>query len=140
MTTKNTLSRILKEITISMPFIGTAITFDFNEISNTSSVDEQIAKLGQIQTDLRAAINAVDLLKNEADSKKIEAEQLRIAVENLKQEQETVKTLLTLREDPLIRLLVKANSKGRARGIWEGIIIGLCTGGISSYLIWFFTK
>ncbi|MGD1047110.1 MAG: hypothetical protein ABR936_17535 [Bacteroidota bacterium] len=109
MTTKNMLSSLLKGIQVSIPFIGPTITFDFNEISNTSNVDERIAKLGQIQTDLRAAIDAVDLLKSEAELKKIEAEQLRTSVENLKQEQETAKTLLSIPEGPLMRLLIRAN-------------------------------
>jgi hypothetical protein len=76
MNNKRTLLDIKKALRFrfSIPFLP--IEIDLSDFANTVSVDERISKLGQIQTELKAAIDAVDVLKREAETKKVEAEQL----------------------------------------------------------------
>jgi len=104
------------------------------------TVDERIARLDQIKTELNGAIEAVSALQVEAQDNKKRAENLRQTVEQLKQDKTTAETLLKVPEESFARMLVRANSKARIRGIIEGIVIGFTTGALSSLLIWYLTK
>jgi len=69
-----------------------------------------------------------------------ETEQLKDSVERLKEEHSTAKELLKLPEESLARLLNRASSKGRWRGVIEGAVIGFITGVASSGLVWYLTS
>lgn len=123
---------------VSLPFIS--YEMNLNDLVDSSNVDDRIAKLGEIKSDLEAAVLAVDSLKSEAEARKAEANNLRETVEQLNEERTTAEALLKLPEESFTRLLTKANAKGRWRGIIEGIIVGFVTGVVSSFVVWYFTK
>ena len=52
----------------------------------------------------------------------------------------TAETLLQVPEESFSRMLARANSKARIRGIVEGLFIGLSTGAASSLAVWYVTK
>lgn len=104
------------------------------------SIDERIAKLAQVQSDLEAAIQAVKGLRQNADESKREAEQLQAVVGQLEQDRKAAEELVKLPEEAVARLIYRANAKGRGRGLVEGVCIGLVTGFLSSLLAWYLTK
>ena len=113
---------------------------DLGQALDPRTVDERIARLDQIRADLGGAIDAVTELQKEAQDNKREASQLREAVDRLEQDKITAETLLKVPEDSFARMLGRANSKARLRGLLEGSAIGFTTGAISSLLIWYLTK
>lgn len=122
---------------ISVPLVGIDIPIDF---ADSSTVDERIARLGQVKQDLEAAINAVSSLQAEAAERKAEANQLQEAVSRLQQDKSTAESLLRVPEESVVRLLWRASSKGRIRGLLEGAFIGFLTGVLSSFFVWYLTK
>lgn len=104
------------------------------------SVDERIARLDQIKSDLTAAVAAVHELQIEAQANKKQAEALKNVVSQLEQDKATAETMLRVPEDSFSRMLERANSKARLRGLIEGLIGGFTTGALSSLLIWYLTK
>jgi hypothetical protein len=138
------MSNIIKAIMsgarfrVSLPFISYEV--NLNDLVDSSNVDKRISKLGEIKRDLEAAVVAVDSLQSEAATRKTEANQLSNVVERLNEERTTAEALLKLPEDSFTRLMTKANSKGRWRGLFEGALIGFDTGILSSYLVWYLTK
>ena len=104
------------------------------------SIDERIAKLAQVQSDLEAAIEAVKGLRQNADESKKEAAQLQALVSQLEQDKKAAEELVKLPEEAIARLLSRAIAKGRGRGLAEGVGIGLVTGFLSSLLVWYLTK
>ena len=123
---------------VSLPFFSYEV--NLNDLVDSSSVDERITKLGEIKRDLEAAAVAVDSLQSEAEARKIEASRLHETVERLNEERTTAEALLKLPEESFTRLLSKASSKGRGRGLFEGAVVGFITGVISSFVVWYFTK
>jgi hypothetical protein len=104
------------------------------------TIDERIVKLAQVQTDLEAAIEAVKVLRRNADESKAEAEQLKVTIDQLQQDKNAAEELVKLPEEAVLRLIARSNATGRGRGLIEGIIIGLVTGFLSSLLVWYLTK
>lgn len=104
------------------------------------NVDERIAKLAQIQSDLEAATDAVKRLRQNADESKQEAVELQATIERLQTDKRAAEELVKLPEEAVARLLYRASAKGRGRGLLEGILIGLSTGLLSSLLAWYLTK
>lgn len=125
-------------ISVSLPFLRYEI--DLGQALDQRTVDERIARLDQIRTDLSGAIDAVTELQREAQDNKKEAQQLREAVERLEQDKVTAETLLKVPEDSFARMLARVNSKARMRGLLEGALIGLTTGVASSWIVWYLTK
>jgi septal ring factor EnvC (AmiA/AmiB activator) len=93
-----------------------------------------------VREDLRAAVEAVEELQSKALQNKKEHDDLKATIDQLKEEKATTETLLQVPEDSLARVLARANSRGRTRGIIEGGILGLLTGSRSSLLVWYLTK
>lgn len=104
------------------------------------SVDERIAKLAAIQSDLEAAIEAVKSLQRSATESKAEAEELQRTVAKLQQDKRTAESLIKVPEESFARLMHNANAKARGRGLIEGLGVGLVTGFLSSLLVWYVTK
>jgi hypothetical protein len=135
------LISILKKssrLSLSIPFFR--YEMDLGQALDPRTVDERIARLDQIRADLGGAIDAVTELQKEAQDNKREASQLREAVDRLEQDKITAETLLKVPEDSFARMLGRANSKARLRGLLEGSAIGFTTGALSSLLIWYLTK
>jgi hypothetical protein len=125
-------------LSFSIPFFR--YEMDLGQALDPKTVDERIARLDQIRADLGGAIDAVTELQKEAQDNKKEAENLRQAVERLEQDKVTAETLLKVPEDSFARMLGRANSKARLRGLFEGSAIGFTTGALSSLLVWYLTK
>jgi prefoldin subunit 5 len=136
-----TIIEVLKrnsKLSLTVPFLR--YEMDLGQALDAKTVDERIARLDQIRTDLGAAIDAVSELQREAQQNKKEAETLRQAVERLEQDKVTAETLLKVPEDSFARMLARANAKARIRGVIEGAIIGFLTGTGSSFLVWYVTR
>ncbi len=110
------------------------------ELEDKKTIDERISRLGEIKEDLEGAIKAVDDLQSEALKRKSELSNLQESVQKLEEDKDTVESLLKIPEESFSRILNKATSKGRIRGIIEGSIIGFVTGTLSSFIVWYFTK
>lgn len=135
------LVNILKKssrLSFSVPFFR--YEMDLGQALDPRTVDERIARLDQIRADLSGAIDAVTELQKEAQDNKKEADRLREAVDRLEQDKVTAETLLKVPEDSFARMLARANSKARVRGLVEGSLIGFTTGALSSFLVWYLTK
>lgn len=130
------LNRVgIETLKISMPLVGVGIEFE-----ESKTIDERISRLAEIKGDLEGAIKAVDELQQEALEKKTEVEKLQESVQKLEKDKDAVESLLKIPEDSFSRILDRATSKSRKRGIIEGIIIGFVTGTLSSFLVWYITK
>jgi hypothetical protein len=123
---------------ISLPFVSYEVTLD--DIVDSKSVDDRIAQLGRVREDLQAAVTAVEELQLKAIQNKRQHDELMVTVEKLKEEKTTTEALLRVPEDSFARVLARASSRGRWRGIIEGGILGLLTGSLSSLLVWYLTK
>jgi hypothetical protein len=123
---------------VSLPFISYEVSLD--DLLNTTSVDERIASLNRVHEDLLGAVAAVEGLQSEALERKHEVEQLEETVRQLNQDRSTAESLLNVPEESFTRLLARATSKGRTRGIIEGSVIGFATGTLSSFFVWYLTK
>ncbi|MBI4317546.1 MAG: hypothetical protein HY675_03570 [Chloroflexi bacterium] len=123
---------------ISLPFISYEVALD--DLATSDTVDARIARLGEIKRDLEAAIAAVHGLQEEARDRKTEADQLQALIAKLQEDKSAAESLLKLPEESFIRLVGRATSKGRVRGLIEGAIIGFATGALSSFLVWYFTR
>lgn len=126
------------KLSVSLPFLR--YEMDLGQALDDQTVDERIARLDQIRTDLGAAVDAVAELQREALDNKREAVALRDAVARLEHDKVTAETLLKVPEDSFARMLARANAKARVRGLLEGTIVGFSTGALSSYVIWYVTK
>lgn len=122
---------------IALPFLSYEVRL--NDLIDTKSADERIARLGVIKEDLEAAVVAVEGLKPEAEARKREAGELKDTVQKLEEEKNTVETLLKLPEESFTRVLTRASAKGRVRGVVEGMLLGFLTGVLSSLLVWYVT-
>jgi chromosome segregation ATPase len=103
------------------------------------TIDERLRKLAKIQEDLGEALQAVSELQESAVTSKKETEALGQEVDRLRQDKATVEELIKVPEEAFSRLMSRASAKGRGRGLLEGISVGLLTGIISSWLVWYFT-
>lgn len=137
---KNFLSKLKGNgrFRISMPFFSYELKLD--ELFSPSSADDRIKKLDDIKYDLAMAIEAIDGLKQDAVDKRNELEKLNKSLESTREDKETTESVLKLNEESFARILTRASSKGRKRGVIEGVLIGLATGVISSLLVYYFTK
>lgn len=137
---QNVLSAIKKnsKVSVSLPFLRYEL--DLTQALDPVTVDERIARLDKIRAELEAAAQAVGELRREAQDNKQEAESLRESVKKLEQDKVTAETLLQVPEESFARMLARANSKARIRGIVEGLTIGLVTGAISSFGVWYLTR
>lgn len=132
------LAEILKKVRFRISPVGIEVVLD--ELGDSSTVDERIARLGQVKRDLEAAINAVSSLQAEATDRKTEADQLQAVISRLQEDKNTAESLLRVPEESLVRLVGRAGSKGRIRGLIEGGVIGFVSGVLSSLFVWYVTK
>ena len=123
---------------ISLPFISYEVALD--DLATSETVDARIARLSEIKRDLEAAISAVQGLQDEAKERKAEADQLQALVAKLQEDKNAAESLLKVPEESFLRLVGRATSKGRFRGLIEGVIIGFVTGALSSFLVWLLTR
>jgi hypothetical protein len=137
---QSVISAITKnsKVSVSLPFLKYEL--DLTQALDPATVDERIARLDQIRSDLTDAAEAVAELQREARDNKQEAEALRESVKQLEQDKVTAETLLQVPEESFSRMLARANSRARIRGILEGTFIGFLTGSVSSFLVWYVTK
>lgn len=103
------------------------------------TVDERLRKLAKIQEDLNEALQAVSELQTSALTSKKEAAALEQEVSRLRQDKAVAEELVKVPEEAFSRLLSRASAKGRGRGLLEGVVVGLGTGILSSWLVWYFT-
>lgn len=104
------------------------------------TIDERLEKLSKIQEDLGDAMQAVSELQKSALTAKKEAGALEQEVMRLREDKAAAEELIKVPEDAFARMLSRASAKGRGRGLLEGIIGGLLTGGASSWVVWYFTS
>ena len=109
-------------------------------IDFAEDVDARIKKLSQVRDDLQAAVIAVDSLRVEATQRHDEVHKLRDAVAQLKQDHQTTQTLLEVPKESFARVLSEVSARDKLRGRIEGVVLGLITGGVSSYAVWYLTK
>lgn len=131
---------MITSILAEMVFKALKIPLVGIEFEESKTIDERIARLGEIKGDLEGAIKAVDELEKEALERKTEVELLQESVQKLEKDKDAVESLLKIPEDSFSRILSRATSKSRMKGIIEGIIIGFVTGTLSSFLVWYLTK
>jgi len=134
------LSKHLKKarLRVALPFVSYEVTLD--DILDSKDVDERIKRLSTIKSDLADTVAAVEQLQADALQSKHEADNLKKVVEQLERDKSTAEEMLKLPEESFARLVSKASSKGRLKGIVEGALIGFVTGVLSSGLVWFLTK
>ena len=104
------------------------------------TIDERLQKLAKIQDDLGDALHAISELKNSAISSKREADSLEKEVNRLREDKAVAEELIKVPEEAFARMLSRVSAKARARGLLEGIAVGLFTGIVSSLTVWYFTK
>ena len=137
---KTKLKRILSDAVAKITVSIAGVSISLADIGSSKNVDERIARLGEIKSDLEAAIAAVDQLQKDANESKEEVSQLQTNIAALQQDKATAERLLNVPEESFARLLARATRRGRIGGIILGVIIGLLTGYISSYAVWFMTR
>ena len=111
-----------------------------SDLFSSKNIDERLARLGEIESDLQGAIDAIENLQSEALERKSEVGQLQQTIQKLEEDKNTAEALLQVPEESFARVLARATAKSRMRGIIEGLIIGFVTGALSSLLIWYLTK
>ncbi len=123
---------------ISIPFLTYEMRID--GLLSEKSVEDRIARLAEIQDELEGAVTAVSDLKDEAIRTKDEANSLRSRIDELEKDKSAAEKMLEVPEESFSRLLSRANSKARLRGIVEGSCIGFLTGCGSSMFVWYVTN
>lgn len=103
------------------------------------TIDARLKKLVTIKDDIEAAVEAVTELQRDATSNKKELERLRQEILTLKADKEAAEAVLQAPKDSVLKFLSTAISDDRRKGRIEGILIGLLTGAVSSWAIWFLT-
>ena len=138
--TINKFTKHLKKtrLRLSLPFLSYELALD--DILNSKDVDERIKRLSTIKNDLADTVIAVEQLQADALKSKHEADNLKKVVKHLEQDKSTAEEILKVPEESFARLVSKASSKGRFKGIIEGAFIGFVTGVLSSGLVWYITK
>ena len=128
-------------IRFSLPLLPFFSSYEvvLNDVLDSQSVDERIAKLDSVKEDLESAIKAVTKLQADAQTHKQEATELERAVKQLEADKDAAEKLLKIPQESVLRLVGRATLRGRVRGWIEGAVIGLITGCVSSYLVWSFT-
>lgn len=107
----------VSRISFGLPLVG--IELDIRQALDPRTIDERLARLDQIKSDLHAAAEAVSELQREAHENKREAATLKEAVERLQQDRQAAETLLRIPEESFARMLARASAKARFRGIAE---------------------
>ncbi|HDO1310024.1 hypothetical protein ACE1B4_02190 [Aeromonas veronii] len=108
-------------------------------LKHEPTVDERLQKLTKIQEDLGEVLLAVSELQRSALTSKQEAADLELEVSQLREDRAVAEELIKVPEEAFARMLSRASAKGRGRGLFEGITVGLFTGIVSSYLVWYLT-
>ncbi|MCK4642529.1 hypothetical protein KAU32_02710 [bacterium] len=133
------LSRFKPSIRIGSD--GTPVfSIDFQESLTAVKVDERIANLSKVHHDLLEAAQATEQLHQEAIATKEDLSTLRDRVERLNKDKKTSETVLSLDQESLARLLADANKLLKGRSVLVGILIGLITGFLSSWAVWYLTS
>jgi hypothetical protein len=125
-------------IRVSLPFFSYEIQAE--DLISDANLDTRIARLGEVKRDLQESIVAIEELQAEATTRKAELDTLSTAVKQLQEDRVTAETLLNVPQESFSRVLIRAVSKGRLRGIAEGSIVGFLSGVASSLLVWYLTK
>ena len=133
------ITKYLKKtrLRVSLPFVSYEVTLD--DLLDSKDVDARVKRLSQIRTDLEETISAVEQLQAEALRNKDEADKLKETIEQLERDKSAFEEILKVPEDSFARILTRANSKSRVRGVVEGTVIGFSTGVLSSLLVWYLT-
>ncbi len=132
--------RALRNARIRLSLPGISYEISSEDLLGRQTIDQRLERLGSIKADLQASISAVEELEFEANQKKREVNELEEIVQRLNEDKTTAEGLLRLPEDTFTRVFARAVSKGRGRGIVEGVVIGFLTGTASSFLVWYLTK
>lgn len=103
------------------------------------TIDARLKKLDSIKWDIEAAVEAVTEIQRDARLSKEKTESLQKEILALKTDQEAAEAMLQAPRDSVVRFLGTAISNDRRQGRIEGVLIGLVTGALSSWVIWFLT-
>ncbi len=117
-----------------------SMALEFQETLSEDHIDERIGKLSKARNYLLETVQAIDQLEAEAQERKSEVLTLREHVELLETDKKASEQILSMNQESVGRLLQKANKQTSRRSMIIGIIIGLFTGFISSYAVWFLTR
>lgn len=124
----------------AVPFVPIAYEIELDKVTDPTSIDERITRLASIRQDLAEAIDAVRSLEQDSITKRNELENLENVVARLRQDKAVAEQTLELPQESLSRLIAKASSLTRWKGRFEGVVIGLVTGIISSLVVWWLTS
>lgn len=135
---KGLLGKAKVKISLPLPFISYEVSL--NDALDSQNIDTRIARLTDIKEELESAILAVESLQNEAHENKQQVNYLQERIRELEEDKNTAEAILKVPQDSFVRLIEQASSKGRMRGWFEGLIIGLLSGVVSSLAAWFITE
>lgn len=103
------------------------------------TIDARLKKLDSIKGDIEAAVEAVTEIQRDARLSKEKTESLQKEIIALKADKEAADAMLQAPRDSVVKFLGAAISNDRRQGRIEGVLIGLLTGALSSWAIWFLT-
>jgi len=103
------------------------------------TIDARLKKLDSIKGDIEAAVEAVTEIQRDARLSKEKTESLQKEILALKADKQAAEAILQAPRDSVVKLLGTAISNDRRKGRIEGVLIGLVTGAVSSWAIWFLT-
>jgi hypothetical protein len=132
--------KLIKNSHVRFSIPGLTYEIAIKDFLSQPTIDQRLQRLSSIKDDLLTSITAIEELEQEAKEKKQEIDKLSDEVKKLTEDKVTTEKVLHISEDSFARVLSRAVSKGRWRGIFEGIIIGLSTSVVASLIVWYFTK
>jgi hypothetical protein len=128
------------KIRLALPLIPFVYEVGLDDLTNSRTVDERIARLAGIKEELEGAIEAVGLLQKDAEIQKTQVNELQETISNLSQDKQTAEALLAVPHESVMRLIGEASTRARYRGWIEGSVIGLVTGFLSGLVVWWLTS
>lgn len=103
------------------------------------TIDARLKKLDSIKADIEAAAEAVAEIQRDARLSKERTESLQKEIIALKADKEAAEVILQAPRASVVEFLGTAISNDRRKGRLEGVLIGLLTGALSSWVIWLLT-
>lgn len=107
---------------------------------SADEVSHRLESLVSVRHDLEGVLEAIAALEFDAKEKQAERERLKQLLADLQADTKSAEAVLAQPEEAFTRLYLRASSKGRVRGIMEGLLVGFITGALSSLLVWYVTK
>ncbi len=101
---------------------------------NTKNDDNKIKRLEKIHDELVDTLDYVNELSSEAKAHKKHIDELNLEIKNLEEDKKSTETILQQPEESISRIINKANSKNRIRGIVEGFCLGILGSIVASFI------